>query len=205
MVDGGDEAFRREQIVFRLHIVLQRQHVRGGEFSSRLQYAVNACRPPWRLPRSADGIRVVVRRDSPVGRGNDSRRRVVNTGQLVEGNVARPLVSIIRATDREAAVAGGSNWDVPGRLIADVAIDNGIDNILSGRVELGKRLAKFFPVLRRVDIEKWHVQPVVECPTQCYLPRVTGNQFADDRPMPGKLHIDRDIRFLFDMNYLAAM
>ena len=111
-------------------------------------------------------------------------------------------MGIVGAADRETAIAGGANRNVAGCLVADVTVDIGIDDVLSGSVELRKRLAEFVPVLRRIDIEKWHAQAVIERPAQCQLARLARNQFADDGAMPRDLYINRYIRLTFDVNHL---
>ena len=205
MVDGIDKTFGCEQIILGVNVVLQRKHVRDRKLSPRFQHVINALRAPRCLPFRADGIGIAVWRDAPIRSRDHSRRRIVDTRQLVKGNVARPFVSIVGPAHRQTAITGGANRNMPRGLVTDVAIHIGINHVLPRCIELRKRLAEFLPVLRTIDIEKWHVQAVIERPAQRNLPRLSGQKVRDDRPVPRDLYVQGDVRLTFDVDHLGPV
>ena len=86
-------------------------------------------------PLDAHQVGIAVRRDAAIGGRDDARRRIENAGQLVEGKVAGPLVGSHLAGHGQRAVAGGAQRNRARRLVADVAVDIGIDDVLAGRAE----------------------------------------------------------------------
>ncbi len=112
---------------------------------------------------------------------------------------------IICATHRQTAVAGGTDRDAPGRLIADISLNVGVDNVLSGSIKLGEGMAEVFPVLCRVHVEKGRAQTLVESPSQGQLPFFTGDQFRDDRSVSRAAHIQCHVWLVLDVNHLQAM
>src|SRR6185369_516584 len=102
------------------------------------------------FPPRADGIRVAVRRDAPIGGCDDARSRIVNTGQLVEWNVSRPLMGVVAAIFGKAAVARCTNRNLSRGLVSDVAIHVGKHNVLPGRVKRRESAAELFPALRQI-------------------------------------------------------
>src|ERR1700730_4836403 len=165
MVHGIYETLCRERLTLRLNVVLQRKHVRDRNLPARFEYVINPCRAPRRLPLGADRVGKSIRRYASVRGPDDARWRVVNVWQFLERNVICPLVRVIRATHRQTAVAGCTDRDSPGRLIADISLNVCVDNVLSGSIKLGESPAEDLPVLSRVHIEKGHPQTIVESPS----------------------------------------
>src|SRR5207245_10854688 len=57
----------------------------------------------------------------------------------------------------------------------------GVDDVLSGRVELRKGGAELLPVLRRIEIKEWTACSFVRRPAQSHLAGFASDQFGDDR------------------------
>src|SRR5258708_39848737 len=109
VIDGVGEAVRRDLFGFGWGICLQREHIGGGKLPAGFEYVIDARRAPRRFPFYADRIQIAVGSDSAVRGGDDSRRRVVDVRKFLERNVGTPLVGVIRAAYRKAAVSGGAD------------------------------------------------------------------------------------------------
>ena len=92
-------------------------------------------------------------------------------------------MSIVAAAHGQAAISRSANRNLARRVIADVAVHIGIDDVLSGRVQLRKGFLEILPVLRCVYIEEGDMQSVIERPAQGKTSRLTRNQFTDDGPV----------------------
>ena len=88
-----------------------------------------------------------------VGGDDVSLRRVEGAGQFVKGNVVHPLVLIVPAGHRHGTVAGGTDRDTAGGLVADVALHVGVDKVLAGHVPVRKRLPELLPVAGTIQEE----------------------------------------------------
>ena len=119
---------------------------------------------------------------------------------LVERNPAYPLVRIVAAADRQAAIARRPDRHAPRRLISDVAIDIAVHHVLSGRAETRERLPKLLPVLGGVRVEEHQSHAVLQRPAQGNLARLARKQFGNDRSVPRGNHVERHIRLSFDAN-----
>ena len=108
---------------------------------------MNPRRAPRRLPLGANRVGISIRRYASVRGPDDARWRVVNVWQFLERNVTCPLVRIICPTHRQTAVAGCTDRDSPGRLIADISLNVCVGDVLSGSIKLGEGMAEAFPVL----------------------------------------------------------
>ena len=147
MVEGIHETLRAKAIKRRVNVGLQRQHVGGGKFPARLEHAVNSVGAPRRIPFRADAVGILVGRDARICRGDDARRRIEDAGQLLERNVARPLMLVIGSAHRKASVTRGAQWNMAGRMVANVPVDVSVHRVLRGRVPGGEGLLEFIPVL----------------------------------------------------------
>src|ERR1700722_2140711 len=135
-----------------MNVGLQRKHVCGPEPPAGFQHVVNTCSAPRSLPLHADRIRVVVWSDSAIGCSNDSRRRIGDMRKFVEWDIAGPLVIVVCAAYRQAAVASRSSGNFARGLVADVSIDIRIHYVLSGGIERRKRAAELITILRRIHV-----------------------------------------------------
>src|SRR5437764_10355631 len=127
MIDGVDETLGRKEFGFGLNVSLQREHVGGGKLAARFEDVIDPRGAPRRFPLHADGIRITVGSDSPIRRGDNSGRRVVDVRKLVERYVGCPLVGVVGAAYRETAVSSGADRNFAGSVVADVTVDVGID------------------------------------------------------------------------------
>ena len=73
---------------------------------------------------------------------------------------------VVAAIRRQAAITGSANRNFSGGLVSDIAIHIGIDHVLAGSVERGKRGAKVLPVLCEIDLVERIPNSVVQSPTQ---------------------------------------
>jgi len=67
-----------------------------------------------------------------VGRDDHTVLGIELPRQVVERDAARPLAAVVIATDRAIAAVVGvrADRDVAGELVADVAVDVGVDEVL---------------------------------------------------------------------------
>src|SRR5258708_34514227 len=86
MIDGVHKLVGAEPVVSRRHIHLQRQHIGRRKLLSRFQHAVNAIRPPRRVPICADRIFVAVGSDAPIGGWKYTPPPTVKTRQSPQKN-----------------------------------------------------------------------------------------------------------------------
>src|SRR4051794_2628939 len=113
-------------------------------------------------------------------------------------------MSVVVAHLRQAAVARSPYRNLTRSLISDVAIHVGIDNVLSGSIELRKSGAELLPVLRRVEFEKRIAHAIVKRPAQRKLPRFPGHQVRNDGTMPRERDVESPVRLAFDANDFVA-
>ena len=193
VIDGVHEALGAEAIERRNNVGLDRQHVRRRELLAGIQQLVDAFRAIGRHPLDAQRVGISVGRDAPVGRGDDSRRRIVHAGKLVVRNISGPLVRVVIAGHGNRAVARRADRNQPGCLVADVPVHVGIDDILSRRAKLRERRPELLPVLRRVHGKERNARRlrVIDDPLERELALLSRNEVADDRPVPGDLDIQR--------------
>src|SRR5207245_5148237 len=82
----------------------------------------------------------------------------------------------------------------------------GVDDVLSGRVELRKGGAELLPVLRRIEIKEWTACSFVRRPAQSHLAGFASDQFGDDRPMTRNHHVNGNVRLAFHVdNFLPTL
>src|SRR5689334_2025321 len=94
-------------------------------------------------------------RNTAVCSSDDAGWRVVRRRQLVVGNESCPLMRIVRASGGQGTVAAGSNRYGSVRVVADVAIYIGINEVFTGRREGRQGRVEFLPVGRLVEVDKW--------------------------------------------------
>src|SRR5258708_19510030 len=82
MIDGVHKLVGAEPVVSRRHIHLERQHIGRRKLLSRFQHAVNAIRPPRRVPICADRIFVAVGSDAPIAGCNKPPPRLSHIRHL---------------------------------------------------------------------------------------------------------------------------
>ena len=88
-----------------------------------------------------------------VGRDDEAGRRIVGGGKVLEGNGAGPFAAVGPSRHREGPVAAAADWHAAGHLVADVAVDVGVNEILRRHVPVAQGGAEFVEVLRPVDVE----------------------------------------------------
>ena len=72
-------------------------------------------------------------------------------GKSLEGDVALPLVARVPARNRPLPVVALADGDLSRRLVADVPLDVGVDEVLRRHGEALRRRAEVLPVARRVQ------------------------------------------------------
>src|SRR6185437_8908569 len=151
-------------------------------------------------------IRISRGRDLGVGRGDNPRRRIVKAGQLVKRQIAGPVMLAVCAVHRHGAVTRGANGNKAHGLVANVAVNIGIDNVLRGRGKDRKRFAELIPVLRGVKIKQRHADGmrIIDDPSQRNLARFTVQQRRDDGPVPRDRYIKRNVRLALYVNHLVV-
>ena len=97
-----------------------------------------------------------------VGRDDHAVLRIELPRQVVERDAARPLTAAVIATDRAIAAVVGvrADRDVARELVADVAVDVGVDEVLRRGAIEGERLAEVLEAGRRVEAEDRLERPV---------------------------------------------
>src|ERR1044072_2452009 len=110
-------------------------------------------------------MRIVSADDSLICGNNDPRRRIVELWQFVDLDEAHPFAGVGRAVIRHAAIAGLSDRHHARRVITDMSVGVGIDDVLRGRSEYFEPGGKLFPVSGAVDevngvgrVQRW-----IEC------------------------------------------
>src|SRR5581483_5675427 len=103
-----------------------------------------------------------------VGGHNYVSRRIVKSRELFERNEPVPLEIPRAAIHRNIAIVGASDRQAACRVISDVAVDIGINEILTWS---GKPLQpghKLIPIARAVDVQKRELERTRfrRCPTQ---------------------------------------
>ena len=144
-------------------------------------------------------------RDARIGGRQYARRRIVYAGQLVERNVALPLVLVVGPADGQTAVARGADRNVARGVVANMPVDVGVNNVLSRCGQLREGFLELIPVLCRVYIEKRIVQRIVERPAQRDLARLARNEVGDERTMAREGDIDRHVGLSLDVNDFLAV
>src|ERR1700682_6493574 len=98
----------------------------------------------------------------------------------------------VSAGYRDGPVARGPHRDKAHGLVADVAVNVGINHILRRRGELGKRLLELLPVLDRVQVEEGNADAarIEDHPLERDLAGFAREQVGNDRAMPGKHYIE---------------
>ncbi len=101
-------------------------------------------------PVGGDQIGVVVGHDLVVGRDDPAARRVEALGQLVEGDLAEPVVRAGPSLDGKAAVAAWAQGHTGRRHESDGALAVGVEQGLLRAVEVPQGLPKLCPIARPV-------------------------------------------------------
>src|SRR6202041_748122 len=118
----------------------------------------------------------------PGSRRQKPRRRIVNMRHLVVRNPSLPLMPIVAAAHRQAAISRRADRHSPRRLISNMPIDVGIHYVLSWGAKIRERLAKLVPMLRRIHVKKNQPHAILQSPAQSNLPRLARNEFTNNRP-----------------------
>ncbi len=114
-------------------------------------------------------------------------------------------MGVITAILRQTAIAGGADGNFTGGVIANIAIDVGIDHILPGSVQLRKRSLELPPILGRIDQKKRIARPFIQRPAQRHLPGFTRKQGSENGPVARDNHIHEFIGPVLDMDGLTAV
>src|SRR5262249_39511495 len=119
-------------------------------------------------------------------------RRIQHVRKLFEWQIAFPTMRVISSRNRKQAIAARTNRDFAGRLVSNVSIDIGIDDVLRRSTKPRERGAELLPIPGHVHVKERisHQVGVVECPLQRNLSRLSRNDGRDDGPMPG----DEDVK-----------
>src|SRR3954467_2764328 len=90
--------------------------------------------------------------DVVVGRRDSTLRRIVKTGELIEGNIAFPLRLRVGGGKRQQRRPLRAKRPRARQAVADVAGAVGVEIVERRRRLVGERRAKLFPVPRPVDL-----------------------------------------------------
>src|SRR5687767_8454016 len=94
----------------------------------------------------------IIRSDDALVRSHDhSRWRIVEVRQLRDRDVTDPLAGVCGTVVRQTTVAGFSNRNNTGSVVADVAVDVSVDDVLRRPRERLKRDFELVPVPRAVQ------------------------------------------------------
>src|SRR5216684_267407 len=85
---------------------------------------------------------------------DNSRRRIINMRQFVEGNPAGPFACVRRSLVRDAAIAAPANWNFSRSVITNMSVNVGIHKVLRGTAVGAQRGSKVFPVARPIYLEE---------------------------------------------------
>ena len=99
-------------------------------------------------------VRIVRRHRAMVGGDDEMGRRVVGVGQCIERNPAVPLHLTGPALGGHRSDAAGPDRDAARRVVTDVSLDVGVDEVLRRDDEVLERCGELGPVLRRVEPQK---------------------------------------------------
>ena len=111
-------------------------------------------RPEARVPVVGEVVRVRGVHDRIVGRHDRSRLGVEQRGQLVERDAARPFVrAVVPGAWPQAGRVAVADRERAGQLVADVAVDVGIDEVLARRAVQRQALPELLERVRGVESE----------------------------------------------------
>src|SRR5215472_10451242 len=129
-----------------VRIGLHLKHVFGAQVMTVVQQVVDA-RGAIRLLPAVSQVRLVVRSDDArVCSGDESACGIQRLRQLIEWNVADPLVIVRIARNGDLPMSLLTNRDSRRYDVADVAFDVRVNGVLPGTPYALHRLAKLFPV-----------------------------------------------------------
>ena len=163
VVDGIGEALGDEVIDVGVDVGLELEHVGRGEVLGGCEDLPDALVAIGIGPVEGDGVGVAFGGDSVVGGGEDSVGRVEDAGELVEGDVAGPGLCGVDTADGDGAERAGcddaaAEGDLADRVVADVTLVIGVDDILGGASPVGEGSAEGGPVVCAVDGEERGVE-----------------------------------------------
>ncbi len=144
---------------------------------------------------------------------DESGRRIVQLRPLLEGIVPIQSVCARRAVGGRQPVARFAQRHEAGADEADVAGDIGVDQVLRRRLIEAQRREKLVPVTRRVDAQEALGGRVLTAEAgigerhRLARPRERGEirvDVGENRPVPRRPHVQRDVRPTFDVDRLVA-
>ena len=159
MVDGVGEALGDDVVEVGVDVGLEGEHVGGGEVVSGGEDLPDALVAVGGGPVEGDGEGVVVGCDAGVGGGEDAVGWVEGLRELVEGDVAGPVLGGVEGVDGDGADGTGldeaaAEGDFAYGVVADVALVVGVDDVLGGASEGGEGGEEAGPVGGGVDVEE---------------------------------------------------
>ena len=128
-------------------------------------------------------IRVVVRLDLRIRRGDEALRRVGEGGQCIEGHKPLPFMLARPAGHRAAAVARRADRRAPDELIADMVLAVREDEIERGDGDVGAGGAELVRRLRaRIRLSRPVISSAPSCPTHLRA-SARSSSFASPSPV----------------------
>ena len=188
VVDGVGEALGDDMVEVGVDVGLEGEHVGGGEVLTSGENLPDALVAVGCGPVEGDREWVVVGRDAGVGGGEDSGGRIEGLRELVEGDVAGPLLSRVESVGGDGAEWGrldeaAAKGDLADGVVADVPLIVGVHEVLGGTAEGGEGGGEGGPVGGGVDAEEgWRdVGRVVDGPAERERALLGGKEAGDDR------------------------
>ena len=160
VVDGVGEALGDDVVEVGVDVGLEGEHVGGGEVVRwEAEDLPDALVAVGCAPVEGDGEGVVVGGDAGVGCGEDAVGWIEGLGELVEGDVAGPVLGGVEGVDGDGADGTGldeaaAEGDFADGVVADVALVVGVDDVLGGAAEGGEGGEEAGPVGGGVDVEE---------------------------------------------------
>ncbi len=152
-------------------------------------------------------VGIIVRDNLVIGRSNEAGRGIKDAGQLLEGYIAPPFVFAGPARHRhQALVSCHTHGDLARRLVANVAVHVGIDEVLAGNIPIAERFAEFLPIPCQIDTQhSFEEMAALEGrPLERHWLGIfqVPNDIVHDRAMVGDKHIQRHRGLVFDFDGL---
>src|SRR5712664_4028007 len=99
----------------------------------------------WLGPMMSQEVWIVCADYALICSDDNSRRRIINMRQFVEGNPAGPFARVRRSIIRDAAITAPANWTFASSVITDVSVNVGIYKVLRGTAVDAQRGSKVCP------------------------------------------------------------
>ncbi len=188
-------------------VTLDGGHVFGRELVLGGNHLFDTSSPVGWCPTAGQEVGIVVRHDLVVGGDDVPARRVVFMGQVIERDVAFPVVLVVPSRHRYVAFTLGADGDAAWSVVTDVAVDVGIDKVLRRHDVRAQGAAEIVPVLCVLQTEEGLHRRIVVLergPAQGQCGGRIAQNVRDERAMPAgtRRPVDRLV-LAFDPNCLA--